>query len=90
MQCKCGSETRQNEAVKGRLSARLEFQVCKACGCVSDAELFVKGVKVTEETGTQATARLLFDTLDAEAAENLEAAQEQFRSESVELAGESK
>lgn len=71
MQCKCGSETRLNEAVKGKLKARLEFQVCKACGRVSNAELIVDGVKVAEETGAQVTARKLFAILDAERAEKL-------------------
>lgn len=66
MQCKCGSETKLNEAVKGKLGARLEYQVCKACGRVSNAELFVRGLSVAEDTGAQATSRLLFDKLDSE------------------------
>lgn len=71
MQCKCGSETKLNEALKSRLSARLEFQVCKACGRVSNAELYVKGVKVVLDDGTRAVARQLFATLDAGTAEKL-------------------
>jgi uncharacterized Zn finger protein len=73
MQCKCGSETQLNEAVKSRLMARLEFQVCKACGRVSHAELLIKGVKVAVDDGTRATARQLFAILDADIAEKLPA-----------------
>ncbi|MGM1051005.1 MAG: hypothetical protein ACQEXO_01230 [Pseudomonadota bacterium] len=73
MQCKCGSETRLNEAVKGKLEARLEFQVCKACGRVSNGELLVKGIKVAADDGARATARLLFAILDADRAEKLSA-----------------
>ncbi|WP_445004815.1 hypothetical protein [Halomonas mongoliensis] len=73
MQCKCGSETQLNEAVKSRLKARLEFHVCKACGRVANAELYVKGVKVAVDDGARATARQLFATLDADTAEALSA-----------------
>ena len=73
MQCKCGRETQLNEAVKSRLKARLEFQVCKACGLVSNAELFVKGAKVALDDGARARARQLFATLDADTAEVLSA-----------------
>ena len=71
MQCKCGSETRLHEGGKGKLSARLEYQVCKACSRVSNGELYVKGVKVAEDAGVQATARKLFAILDADRAEKL-------------------
>lgn len=77
MQCKCGSETRLNEAVKGKLSVRLEFQVCKTCGRVSNAELFVKGAKVAMDDGVQAYARQLFATLDEDSAEKLHARAEE-------------
>lgn len=73
MQCKCGSETRLNEALKSRLEARLEFQVCKACDRVSNAELFVKEVKVAVDDGAQTCARKLFATLDEDSAEKLHA-----------------
>ncbi|SDL55308.1 hypothetical protein SAMN05192555_105106 [Franzmannia pantelleriensis] len=71
MQCKCGSETKLNEAVRSRLKARLEFQVCKACGRVSNAELFVKEVKVVVDDGVGATARQQFANLDADTAKAL-------------------
>lgn len=73
MQCKCGSETKLNAAVKGRLKARLTFQECKSCGRVSNGELFVKDVKVAEDDGAQATARVLFGTLNSKKAEKLQA-----------------
>lgn len=66
MQCQCGSETKLSEAVKGKLKARLEFQVCKSCGRVSGGELFVQRMKVAEDNGGQETARGLFATLDLE------------------------
>lgn len=73
MQCKCGRETQLNEAVKGKLSARLEYFVCRACGRVSNAELYVKGAKVAMDDGAQAYARQLFATLDEDSAEKLHA-----------------
>ncbi|SEL28713.1 hypothetical protein SAMN04488129_108139 [Halomonas daqiaonensis] len=73
MQCKCGSETKLNEAVKGKLNARLVFQECKGCGRVSNGELFVREIKVAQDGGSQATARKLFAILDAEQAEILHA-----------------
>jgi hypothetical protein len=73
MQCRCGGETRLSEAVKGKLKARLDFQVCKACGWVTSGELFIKEVSVAEDSGSEALARQLFDCLDETSAAELHA-----------------
>ncbi|PXX95980.1 hypothetical protein [Halomonas sp. LBP4] len=71
MQCSCGGATDRGKVRNGRLKADLEYQVCQACGRVSDAALYIQGRWVSSDLPGDAIARRWFNELTEESADQL-------------------